>query len=143
LTKHEKSCGAIVYYLENEQPHYLVIQHRNGGHWAFTKGHVENDETEVETALREINEETAVDTIEIDTGFRNVLSYSPAPGVEKEVIYFVAEVERTVAKSVEKQEAEILDTKWLPYDEAIDLVTYENDRKLLNEANQYIHDNKN
>lgn len=138
MTKYEKSCGAIVYYLENDQPHYLVIQHRNGGHWAFTKGHVENDETEVETALREINEETAVDTVTVDTGFRNVLSYSPAPEVEKEVVYFVAEVEGAVAKSVEKQEAEVLDTKWLPYKEAIDLVTYESDRTLLSEADQYI-----
>jgi len=143
LTKYEKSCGAMVYYLENNQPYYLVIQHRNGEHWAFTKGHVENDETEIDTALREINEETAVDVVNIDTGFRKVLSYSPASGVEKEVVYFVAEVESFIAKNVEKQEAEVLDTKWVSYDEAMDLVTYENDRSLLSEADQYIHDNKN
>ena len=56
--KKEKSCGAIV-YREKDGVEILLIKHKNGGHWAFPKGHVENKETEEETALREIWERPA------------------------------------------------------------------------------------
>ena len=54
--KFEKSCGCIV--LNNEQ--VLLVKH-NKGHWDFPKGHVEEGETEKQTALREVKEETNID----------------------------------------------------------------------------------
>ena len=41
----EKSCGALVVRMGNDEPEILLIKH-NGGHWAFPKGHVEAGETE-------------------------------------------------------------------------------------------------
>ena len=61
--KSEKSCGAIVLSPDNTNRKVLLIKHENGGHWAFPKGHVEEGETEVETALREIKEETGLSTL--------------------------------------------------------------------------------
>ena len=55
----EKSCGALVVRRGAESPEILLIKH-NGGHWAFPKGHVEAGETEEETALREVQEETGL-----------------------------------------------------------------------------------
>lgn len=67
---HEKSCGAIVYRKSHGNIEILLIKHVNSGHWSFPKGHVEGTETEVETAKREIKEETAIDVL-IDPTFRN------------------------------------------------------------------------
>ena len=53
----EKSCGAIVYTIENGEIKYLIVEEASGSH-SFPKGHMENEETEEETALREIREET-------------------------------------------------------------------------------------
>ena len=51
--QYEKSCGAVVYYQQdNDIKYVLVCEH--GGYWVFPKGHVEAGETELETALREI-----------------------------------------------------------------------------------------
>ena len=50
--KKEKSCGAVVYRQGETGVEVLIIKHKNGGHWAFPKGHVEKKETEPETALR-------------------------------------------------------------------------------------------
>ena len=58
---YEKSCGAIVYRKYHGNTEILLIKHINSGHWSFPKGHVENDETEPETAIREIKEETGLD----------------------------------------------------------------------------------
>ena len=58
--KFEKSCGAIIVRKNDDTFETLLIKMVKG-HWSFPKGHVENDETEVETALREIKEETNLD----------------------------------------------------------------------------------
>ena len=134
--KYEKSCGAIVYYLDEKRvPEYLLIRHVNGGHWAFAKGHVEEGETEIQTAEREIDEETGL-TVEIDTSFREVTTYSPKEGVTKDVIYFIAE---TKDKTVTRQEIEVTDTIWLPYEEELKYLTFENDERLLKAAHTFLN----
>lgn len=64
----EKSCGALVYRKYHGNTEILLIKHLNSGHWSFPKGHVEEGETEVETAIREIKEETGIDVM-IDQSF--------------------------------------------------------------------------
>ena len=66
-----------------------MVKHRAGGHWAFPKGHVEKGETETETAVREVLEETGV-PIEIEPGYRETNSYSPYRGAVKDVVSFWA-----------------------------------------------------
>lgn len=80
--KHEKSCGAICYTREEGAPRVLVICHRYGGHWAFPKGHVEAGESEEETAMREVREETGAQ-VRVRPGYREVTTYSPAKGVTR------------------------------------------------------------
>ena len=63
--KFEKSCGVIVYRRNQEHIDLLLVKNRYGGHWSFPKGHVEGNETEVQTALREVREETG---LEVEVG---------------------------------------------------------------------------
>ena len=79
----EKSCGAVVFRNKNDNIQVLLIRHLNGGHWAFPKGHVEKGETEEQTALREILEETGL-AVELDNRYRQVVSYSPKKDVVKD-----------------------------------------------------------
>lgn len=133
--KQEKSCGAVVYRVKDSgKIRVLLIRHENGGHWAFPKGHVEGDETEEETALREIREETGL-KVELDTGFRHAVAYSPKPDVMKDVIYFAA---RADTKHVKAQEEEVTAIQWLKPKEALETVTYENDREVLRAFLSYI-----
>ena len=129
----EKSCGAVVYTTKNGETEYLLVQ-MMGGHYSFPKGHVESGESEEQTALREIKEETDLD-VSLDTAFRQSVVYSPYVGCEKEVVYFVA-----YAKSRETvcQQTEIRRALWLSYDGAIERVTFDNDKRILNEANEYL-----
>ena len=78
--KFEKSCGAIVYRKNRSQIELLLIKNRYGGHWSFPKGHVEGQETEIQTALREVKEETGLD-INIQKGFRQMVEYYPKPNI--------------------------------------------------------------
>ena len=86
--KREKSCGAVIFRQEDGGRYYLVLKSTQG-HWTLCKGHVEGDETERETAIREIREETGLAVGFVD-GFREVITYSPKPGVTKDVVFFLA-----------------------------------------------------
>lgn len=133
--KKEKSCGALVYHTDSKgQVTYLLIQHKNGGHWAFTKGHVEGQESEAETALREIQEEVQLQ-VDLDQGFRHLTTYSPKPGVTKDVIYFVAQSQ---SQTVKTQTDEVLAYAWLPFDQALAQLSYPNDQAILSAAHDYL-----
>ena len=123
----EKSCGALVYRTKNGEVELLLLKHRFGGHWSFPKGHVEKKETEEDTALREIREETGLEVL-LDTGFRRVVTYLPKPNVKKDVVYFAA---RFQSGSPEAQPEEVMDIVWASPDKALQLVTYQNDVETL------------
>ena len=135
--RHEKSCGAIVYRKYHGNIEILLIRHINSGHWSFPKGHVENGETEVETAKREIMEETSIDVI-IDPTFRETVTYSPKKDTMKVVVYFLAK-----AKNVDfvPQEDEIAEIRWVDIAYAANILSYENDRNIVTKARNAIKDN--
>ena len=127
---HEKSCGAIVYRKSHGNTEILLIKHINSGHWSFPKGHVEGNETEVETAIREIKEETAIDVM-IDPTFRETVSYYPKRDNQKTVVYFIGK-----AKNYDyiPQEEEISEIRWVDIGYASNILTYENDKNIVNKA---------
>ena len=127
---YEKSCGAIVLRREGDGFQVLMIRHKAGGHRSFPKGHVEAGETEYETALREVMEETS-SKIAILADFRATVNYSPAPGVMKEVVYFLG---FTTDPHIAAREGEIAEVEWVPFDEAEGHLTYENDKTVLRAA---------
>lgn len=132
--KQERSCGAVVYSQQDKTILYLLIQHVNGAHWSFPKGHVEPDETDEETALREIQEETGL-TVELDTTFKAVNHYQPSQNSIKDVIYFIGYASDLATTA---QEEEVTTMAWLPFDQAIDLLTYKTDRDILIQAQQHL-----
>lgn len=87
VKKHEKSCGVVVFKQEKGKD-YVLLVHHNLGHWGIPKGHVEDQETEEETAKREVLEETGINTSIIE-GFRESIIYSPKENVLKEVVFFI------------------------------------------------------
>lgn len=133
---YEKSCGAIVYRKHHGNLEILLIKHINSGHWSFPKGHVEDGETEVETAHREIKEETGLDVI-IDPSFRETVSYYPRKDTQKVVVYFIA---RAKTYDYTPQEEEIADIKWVDVGNANSVLTYENDKTIVNKAKKAIKD---
>ncbi len=136
MLKREKSCGALVYRRleEGKRLQFLLIKHRSDGHWSFPKGHVELGETEVQTALREVREETGL-RIQLLKGFRHSVEYYPKPNIRKQVIYFLG---NTQDESITPQEEEVSEARWLDLEEAYRQVTFDNDRHLLDRAAAFL-----
>ena len=134
----EKSCGALVVRREGEQYYILMIRHKAGGHRSFPKGHVEAGESEYATALREVMEETS-SRVAILSDFRATVSYSPTPGVMKEVVYFLA---FTTEAEIHPREGEIAEVEWVPIEEAEKCLTHENDKTVFRSAMERLHSMK-
>ena len=132
--KHEKSCGAICFTRADGTLRVLVICNRYGGHWAFPKGHVEQGESEADTALREVFEETGA-RIRLLPGFREVTTYSPAKGVVKDVVFFLAEL---TGGALRPQPGEVRTVRLLSPEEALSRLTYAADRALLERALEFL-----
>ena len=123
--KQEKSCGCVVF----DGDKVLLIKH-NEGHWDLPKGHIEEGETEIETAIREVKEETNVD-VEVNENYRYTTGYSPMEGVWKEVVYFIATKK---SDNLIPQEEEVQIVQWFELNEAIEKITFDNTRNILKKA---------
>jgi len=124
--KKEKSCGCIVF---NKKKKVLLVKMIDS-HWSFPKGHIEENETEYDTALREVKEETNIECKIID-GFRYVSTYSPYSNVIKDVVYFVA---KATTDSVIIQQEEIIASGFYSIEKATHTITYKQDLDIFTEA---------
>ena len=131
--QYEKSCGAVIYTVQNGTRFYLVEQMQKG-HVSLCKGHVEQDESEHETAIREIREETGLE-VEFVEGFRKVIAYSPSTDCVKTVVLFLARAEHT---SVRAQEEEVREIQWLPFEDAVEALTFDSTREILRQAETFL-----
>ncbi len=132
---YEKSCGAIVCTQKEGKRLYFIIENRHHN-WGFPKGHMEMGETETDTALREIFEETGLAPTLCD-GFRHVLRYYVRESVHKTVVYFVGATQNC---TVRLAEGEISSYKLLPLDEAMEQLTYRSERDLLVKADAFLQE---
>ena len=140
----EKSAGAIVWYKNKKTKiieylllHYPSLDNTRQGHWDFPKGHVEKGETEIEAATREVAEETGIHELRFLPKFKERIRYFYAregKKISKEVIFYLAE---SRAKKVEIS-FEHVGFAWLPFDKAIEQVTYKNAKEVLQKARQFL-----
>lgn len=123
--EYEKSCGCVIVY-ENK----VLLVEQKDEYWGFPKGHMEGKETEIQTAIREVKEETNVDAI-INESKRYVTKYYPNPNLLKEVVFYLATCKKP---ELQPQEAEIRSIEWLPFEDAIERLTFEDSKEILRKA---------
>ncbi len=131
---YESSCGAVIFRKDGDEIRYLLIRNRRSAHWGFPKGHVEPGETEEETAIREVLEETGLH-VDILPGFVKKSEYTIQGKIEKSVSIFLACTEESEYKL---QEEEIEECGWFDFEKALFTLNYENDKHILCEAKKYI-----
>ncbi|MFA4930603.1 MAG: NUDIX domain-containing protein [Patescibacteria group bacterium] len=137
----EKVCGIVVYKKENEQLKFLIIKHNSPtreNYWNFPKGHVEADETEEQTARREVWEETGIKA-KIIPDFRQEYKYDVVTvglkPINKTAVYFLGQPEND---HIQIDPVEIAQCHWLTYEDAREKITYDGSKQVLDEALKYI-----
>jgi bis(5'-nucleosidyl)-tetraphosphatase len=130
------SIGVIIYRMYKTECQYLLLKY-SSGHWDFSKGAPELMEERLETAERELKEETGLGVTFID-GFETSFRYVFRLGkdiVRKKVVFLLGEaIGDTVTLSKEHQ-----DYVWLPFEQAKERLTYENAQEALTQANMSLN----
>jgi 8-oxo-dGTP pyrophosphatase MutT (NUDIX family) len=130
----ERSAGAVVFNDKKDRRFLLLL---NKERWDFPKGNMEKGETELETVLREVSEETGLKAIEVIPGFRRVIEYfyrRDGKNVHKQVFYYLARTEEeAITISYEHQ-----GSGWFGYEEALKRLSYNNSKATLREAEKFL-----
>lgn len=119
----EKSCGCII--IKNKK--VLLVYEKNRNFWGFPKGHMEEGENEIQTALREVKEEVGLE-VEIDEEKRYTLNYIIRDEIDKTTVLYIATPK---SEEIIMQESEIENTKWCDFDEALNTLTFENWKEMF------------
>lgn len=132
---YEKSCGAVVFTRKEGIIKYVLVQQLRG-FYGFPKGHVEKNETEKETALREIFEEVHLKPDLID-GFTTCVEYilPNKRNVKKKVVFFLAKYNN---QEIIAQKEELTKAVLVTYDEAMNLIYHDSTKRVLKKANDFI-----
>ena len=124
--KKEKSCGCII-IKDNK---ILLVYEKRRNFWGLPKGHVEEGESEIETAKREVKEEVGLEVL-ISNVKRYTLNYIIKGEIDKTSVFYFA---KPISEDIKMQESEIENVRWCNFEEALELLTFEDWRKMLKEA---------
>ena len=94
-------------------------------------GHLEDNETEIETAIREVKEETNLDIV-IDENKRFVISYIVKGVINKDAVYYIAEPKDNV--ELKAQEEEVEEAIWVDINDAENYLEFDNIKDLWNQV---------
>ena len=130
----EKACGCII--IEDQK--VLLIKQKDEN-WGFPKGHVEEGETEEETAAREVKEETNID-VEIESSKKYEMEYKLPNGNLKQVVLFMA---KKIGGEEKRQQEEIAELNWYTLEEALEILTFNNTKEVLRKVIKEFKNKKN
>jgi 8-oxo-dGTP pyrophosphatase MutT (NUDIX family) len=132
----ETSYGIIPLKRKGENWQVLLIKHR-AGHWSFPKGHPEEKESPLESAKRELLEETGLKVKKILSGspLKEAYRYKRAGRlIDKTVEYFLAEVEGEASIQAE----ELADSCWVSVPDAAGRATFPEGKRICSEILNFV-----
>ncbi|MFH1471794.1 MAG: NUDIX domain-containing protein [Nanoarchaeota archaeon] len=127
----------MIFRMDGGERLYLLL-HYESGHWEFVKGKIEKGEQDKDTVVREAREETGITDLNFVFGFREKIEYffrREGQTVHKEVIFFLAE---TCARDITISD-EHIGFEWLPYEDALKKLTFDNAKNILKKAEQFMN----
>jgi 8-oxo-dGTP pyrophosphatase MutT (NUDIX family) len=131
--REEVSAGGIVFRRGRDGLLVLLIRdsYRN---WGFPKGHLEKGESPDAAALREVREETGLATLALHAPIEVIDWHFRFRGqlVHKVCHFYLIEASDGTARPLRKEG--ITACRWMGFDEAAALVSYENARDVLARA---------
>ena len=124
------SSGGVI---QNGEGRILLLKRKQEGTWVLPKGRVEPGESLRETAIREVAEETGLKDLRVirEIGLVRYLFFWRPDNVNyrKTVHYFLMKLNGS--SETIKMEPDFSEYVWQTVEDAIKLLTFENDRRIV------------
>jgi len=136
MTVEATSAGAILFRDTRGRREYLLLKSRPGD-WEFPKGGVEGSEELQQTAIREVSEEAGIDEFRLINGFREEYDYvfqANGKTIHKTVHLFIAHSFEASAELSKEHR----DLQWRDYEQALNTITQDGPREILEEAHEFL-----
>lgn len=133
---HHISSGGFVFYEDpTTKEIYVALLKDKNKNWWIPKGHVEEWESQVEAAFREIEEEMGIKKEElqfIDFCYKDSYSYEENGGINtKEVYINIFCTKEKFELSTDEDDENLVEVKWYKFDEALEIIAFNKDELLL------------
>jgi 8-oxo-dGTP pyrophosphatase MutT (NUDIX family) len=120
-------AGGVVYEVRSGKPYYLLVSPKDGrSEWVLPQGHIEQGEDHRETALREVREEAGV--VARLVGSLGRIKFKKLEKDQDAKFYLMEKMYQVEADDKQRR------AQWLPFEQAVAELTYEDSRHLLREA---------
>ncbi|MEM4261849.1 MAG: NUDIX domain-containing protein [Candidatus Diapherotrites archaeon] len=129
---------AVIFDIKDKETYFLLM-HRilNWKGWEFVKGGIDKNESPEEAVLREIEEETGLFKLNIISRLNKKMAWA-SQGIKYEYIPFLIKSDMNEKINLEQEIVEHDDYVWATKEKASDLLTHEDNKKLLKEAIQFL-----
>jgi 8-oxo-dGTP pyrophosphatase MutT (NUDIX family) len=134
------SAGGVAFRWKDSEPEMVIVSVRPKLRWQLPKGIVDPGESPEVTAVREVKEEGGVETerlalIEtIEYWYRSVKNGKPVR-FHKFVHFYLMEYR---GGDVMNHDHEVEESKWVSFDEAVELLEFKSEREVVEKAREMI-----
>jgi tRNA nucleotidyltransferase (CCA-adding enzyme) len=131
------SAGGIIL---NEEGEVALVQNRKGK-WGFPKGHLEDKETPLMAARREIYEEAGIEDLSMVKRLGLLEHVKPGHPEYQDtggVKYILMYLFKSTQEQVGPTDEEITRAEWVPLDQVLDLLHYAEDKRFFQEFKEKI-----
>lgn len=132
------SCMGIVTYINNEQIYVALLKDKDNN-WVLPKGHLKEGESLVETAIREVLEETNIKlkTENLVDKIGDFTYFSNLENSDKNIKAYLFKISK-YQKIVPLEKENFIKGHWLALEDAINKVTYQEQKEVLQKVSKYI-----
>jgi len=128
------SAGGVVYRRFDDNVFFVLVGRRKGNYWCLPKGRIEENETEIEAAKREVFEETGISDVEVGEKIGTIVYEFHRKSNETPYHKYVHFYLMSSSSPHLNVGSEFDRAMWFPARDALNMVSHKKEKEIVSKA---------